>query len=284
MRNIFAFIARFSNFFIFLVLQVTALSMLFSYNRFHHAAYMNVANEMTGKFEERFDDVETYFTLKSENEKLRQQNSILLNQLKANFSSPDTLLTDNISNSPLDTNLSTRKFQYLPAKIIYNTISAQNNYLVLHRGYNQGIRVNMAVIGAEGIIGKVVDVSDNMSVVMSLLHRKNTVVALLKKGSGFGEVLWDGHDARYITLSNIPRTVTVSKGDTVVTSPYSDIFPPGQIIGFVDEVEEEKSTSMYNLKVKIATDFYSVQHAFVVKNLQKSEMDSLLQKVKTENE
>lgn len=284
MRNIFAFIARFSNFFIFLVLQVAALSMLFSYNRFHHAAYMNVANEMTGNIQERYDDVETYFSLKSENEKLRIQNSILLNQLKSNFSSPDTNLISDISGGPVDSNQASRKFQYMPAKIIYNTVGAQNNYLVLHRGYNQGVRVNMAVIGPQGIIGKVVDVSENMSVVMSLLHRKNTVVALLKKGSGFGEVLWNGDDARYITLSNIPRTVTVAKGDTVITSPYSDIYPPGQIIGYVQEVEEEKSTSMYNLKVRIATDFYSVQHAFVVINLQKSEMDSLLQKVKTENE
>lgn len=284
MRNIFAFIARFSNFFVFLVLQVAALSMLFQYNRFHHAAYMNVANEMAGKFQERFDDVETYFSLKSENEKLRLQNGILLNQLKSNFSSPDTVVSFDVNNQPVDTSLASRKFFFMPAKIIYNTVSAQNNYLILHRGYNQGVRVNMAVIGPQGIIGKVVDVSDNMSVVMSLLHRKNTVVALLKKGSGFGEVLWDGHDARYITLSNIPRTVTVAKGDTVVTSPYSDIFPSGQVIGFVDEVEEEKSTSMYNLKVKLATDFYSVQHAYIVKNMQKAEMDSLLQKVKSENE
>ena len=75
----------------------------------------------------------------------------------------------------------------------------------LHRGSKQGVSVNMAVVGPQGVIGKVVDVSPNMSVVMSLLHRKNSVVALLKKGSGYGEVIWDGKDPRYVTLINIPQ-------------------------------------------------------------------------------
>jgi len=280
MRNIFLFIARFSNLFFFLLLQAAALTMLFRYNKFHEAAYMNVANEATGKVFLRYNSVETYFSLKKENEKLREQNAQLLNLLKNDFSAPDSsrqLITDTIR---IDSIEQYRKFLFLPAKVIGNTVDEQNNYLTLHRGYNQGVNVNMAVVGPEGIIGKVINVSPNMSVVMSLLHRKNSVVALLKKGSGFGEVIWDGKDPRFVTLTKIPRTIKISKGDTVVTSPYSDIFPAGQTVGYVEEVAEEKSTSVYSLKVRTATNFYSIQHAYIVKNLQKSEIDSLLVKVK----
>ncbi len=280
MRNIFLFIARFSNLFFFLLLQAVALTMLFRYNKFHEAAYMNVANEATGKVFLRYNGIQTYFSLKKENEKLREQNARLLNMLKVDFSAPDSslqLITDTVR---VDSIEQYRKFLFLPAKVIGNSVDAQNNYLTLHRGYNQGVDINMAVVGPEGIIGKVINVSPNMSVVMSLLHRKNSVVALLKKGSGFGEVIWDGKDPRFVTLTKIPRTIKISKGDTVVTSPYSDIFPAGQVVGFVEEVAEEKATSAYYLKVRTATNFYSIQHAFVVKNLQKSEMDSLLLKVK----
>jgi len=280
MRNIFLFIGRFSNLFFFLLLQAVALTMLFRYNKFHEAAYMNVANEVTGKVFLRYNGIETYFSLKKQNDKLREQNASLLNLLKVDFSAPDStlqMITDTIR---IDSIEQYRKFLFMPAKVIGNSVDAQNNYLTLHRGYNQGVEVNMAVVGPEGVIGKVINVSPNMSVVMSLLHRKNSVVALLKKGSGFGEVVWDGKDPRYVTLTKIPRTIKINKGDTVVTSPYSDIFPAGQTVGYVDEVVEEKSTSMYSLKVKTATNFYSVQHAYVVKNLQKAEMDSLLKKVK----
>jgi rod shape-determining protein MreC len=280
MRNVFLFIARFSNLLFFLFLQVLALSMLFRYNKFHQAAYMNVANEVTGRFYVRYNKIETYFSLQKENEKLRMQNAELLNKLKSDFAVPDSsmqLVTDTFRVDSLE---QYRKFLYLPAKVIGNAVDGQNNFITLHRGSKQGVDVNMAVIGPEGVVGKVVNVSPNMSVVMSLLHRKNSVVALLKKGGGFGEVTWDGKDPRFVTLSNIPRTIKVAKGDTVITSSYSDIFPPGKVVGYVAEVREDKSSSTYSLKVKTATDFYSVQHAYVVKNIQKAEMDSLMSKVK----
>jgi rod shape-determining protein MreC len=272
MRNVFLFIARFSNLLFFLLLQVVALSMLFQYNKFHQAAYMNLANEATGRVYIRYN--------KKENEKLRQQNAELLNALKDDYAVPDSSIQVVTDSFRVDSLEQYRKFLYLPVKVIGNSIDAQNNYITLHRGSNQGVGVNMAVVGPEGIIGKVVNVSPNMAVAMSLLHRKNSVVALLKKGGGFGEVVWDGKDPRHVTLNNIPRTVKVQKGDTVVTSSYSDIFPPGKIVGYVAQVQEDKSTSTYSLKLKTATDFYSVQHAFVVKNLQKAEMDSLMKKIR----
>ncbi len=280
MRNVFLFIARFSNLLLFLFLQVIALSMLFRYNKFHQATYMNVATEVTGKFYVRYNNIETFFSLQKQNERLREQNADLLNRLKEDFEIPDSstqLVTDSFRVDSLE---QYRKYLYLPAKIIGNSISAQNNFITLHRGANQGVGLNMAVIGAQGVIGKIVNVSPNMSVAMSLLHRKNSVVAVLKKGGGFGEVTWDGKDPRFVTLSNIPRTIKVAKGDTVVTSSYSDIFPPGKVIGYVQTVMEDKSSSTYILKVSTSVDFYSVQHAYVVKNLQKAELDSLMNKVK----
>jgi rod shape-determining protein MreC len=280
MRNVFLFIARFSNLLFFLLLQVVALSMLFQYNKFHQAAYMNLANEATGRVYIRYNKIETYFSLQKENEKLRQQNAELLNALKDDYAVPDSSIQVVTDSFRVDSLEQYRKFLYLPVKVIGNSIDAQNNYITLHRGSNQGVGVNMAVVGPEGIMGKVVNVSPNMAVAMSLLHRKNSVVALLKKGGGFGEVVWDGKDPRHVTLNNIPRTVKVQKGDTVVTSSYSDIFPPGKIVGYVAQVQEDKSTSTYSLKLKTATDFYSVQHAFVVKNLQKAEMDSLMKKIR----
>lgn len=281
MRNIFLFIARYSNFFLFLLLQIIALSMLFRYNKFHQAVYMNAANEFTGEFYVRYNKIENYFNLREENEKLHQQNAALLNRLRMDYQAPDSGNVNFIPGS-LDTNTHYRKFIFLPAKVIGNSVSAQNNYIVLHRGEAQGVEPNMAVIGPEGVIGKVVDVSPNMSVVMSMLHRKNNVVAQLKKGGGFGEVTWDGADPRFVMANNIPRTIKVMRGDTVVTSPYSDIYPPGQTIGYVDEVLEDKSSSTYSLKLRTATDFYDIQFAYVAKNLQREEMDTLIKRIRKE--
>ena len=284
MRNVILFIRRYSNFFLFLFLQVAALSMLFRYNRFHESILAGVYNEMTGRINLRYNSLETYFTLKRENDRLREQNAQLLNRLRENFESPDTtqrIVSDTLL---LDSLSLYRKYFYLPAKVISNSVSSQKNYLMLHRGAAQGVAVNMAVVSPQGIVGTVVEVSQNMSVVMSLLHRQSKIVAVLSKGSGFGEVTWDGRDPRFVQLDKVPKTISVVKGDTVVTSQYSDKYPARHVIGFVETVAEDRETSTYNLKVRTATDFYDVQHAFVVRNLQAQEAEALKLKVQDKNE
>jgi rod shape-determining protein MreC len=210
---------------------------------------------------------------------LRNQNARLLSELPSGSLLPDSgtrRVTDTLK---LDSVRSYRQYQYFSARVISNSIFLQQNYLMLHRGSEQGIESNMAVVAPEGIIGTVVSVSKNMSTVMSLLHRQSKLIATLKKGSGLGEVSWDGKDPRYLQLIKIPKTVQVAKGDTVVTSPYSDRFPPGYIVGFVYTIEEDQETNTYNLVVRTGANFYNLQHAYVVKNLLKIEMDELNNKM-----
>jgi rod shape-determining protein MreC len=275
MRNVFLFLKRYSVFIFFLVLQGLALSMLFSYNRFHQTAYGMFSNEVAGNLNKRVNKVESFFTLSEQNQALRKQNAALLSYLPSGSVIADSsfkLFADTIA---VDSLKSYRQYQYFDAKIISNSVFLQQNHIVLHRGSAQGIVPNMAVVGTDGLIGTVISVSENMSIVMSLLHRQSKVIAVLKKGSGLGEVSWDGKDPRFLLLSKIPKTIVVKKGDTVVSSPYSDKFPPGLPIGYVEKIDQDQETNTYKLKVRTAVDFYAVQHAYIVKNLLQDEMDRL---------
>jgi rod shape-determining protein MreC len=275
MRNVFLFLKRYSVFILFLVLQGLALSMLFSYNRFHQTIYGMFSNEVAGNLNNRVNKVESFFTLSEQNQALRRQNAALLSYLPSGSVIPKTsfqLVADTVK---VDSLKSYRQYQYFDAKIISNSVFLQQNNMVLHRGSAQGIVPNMAVVGTDGLIGTVISVSENMSIVMSLLHRQSKVIAVLKKGSGLGEVSWDGKDPRFLLLSKIPKTIVVKKGDTVVSSPYSDKFPPGLPIGYVEKIDQDQETNTYKLKIRTAVDFYSVQHAYIVKNLLQEEMDQL---------
>lgn len=275
MRNVFLFLKRYSVLIIFLVLQGLALSMLFSYNRFHQTTYGIFSNEVAGSLNKRVNKVESFFTLSEQNQALRKQNAALLSYLPSGSVSPDTsflVVSDTIS---VDSLKSYRQYQYFDAKIISNSVFLQQNYIVLHRGSVQGIVSNMAVVGTDGLIGTVISVSENMAIVMSLLHRQSKVIAVLKKGSGLGEVTWDGKDPRFLVLSKVPKTIVVKKGDTVVSSPYSDKFPPGIPIGYVEKIDQDQETNTYKLKIRTAVDFYAVQHAYIVKNLLQEEIDQL---------
>lgn len=278
MRNVFLFLRRYSVFIIFLVMQIIALVMLFTDNRFHNTVFGMVSNEVSGNINKRVNRAEEFFSLSEQNKKLREQNAFLLSMMPSGVLLPDSsyqLVTDTVK---LDSLKAYRQYQHLSAKIISNSVFLQQNYIMLHRGSAQGVAPNMAVIGMDGIMGTVVHVSENMSIVMSLLNRQSKVIATLKKGSGLGELSWDGKDPRYLVLTKIPKTVVVKKGDTVVSSPYSDKFPPGLTIGTVYKVEQDQETNTYILLVKTAVDFYNVQHAYVVKNLLQEEMNELNRK------
>jgi rod shape-determining protein MreC len=275
MRNVFLFLKRYSVFILFLVLQGLALSMLFSYNRFHQTIYGMFSNEVAGNLNNRVNKVESFFTLSEQNQALRRQNAALLSYLPSGSVIPETSFQLVVDTVKVDSLKSYRQYQYFDAKIISNSVFLQQNNMVLHRGSAQGIVPNMAVVGTDGLIGTVISVSENMSIVMSLLHRQSKVIAVLKKGSGLGEVSWDGKDPRFLLLSKIPKTIVVKKGDTVVSSPYSDKFPPGLPIGYVEKIDQDRETNTYKLKIRTAVDFYSVQHAYIVKNLLQEEMDQL---------
>lgn len=281
MRNVFLFILRYKTFFSFLILQVVSLWFLYTYNKFHRARFLGIANEVTGRVNTQYNKVEDYFTLREENRRVHQINDSLLNLLPKNYMRADTgvqLVQDSI---PFDTLGHYRRYYFRPATVVYNTVSSQKNYIQLNRGSNHGIKDNMAVLSSDGsAVGVVVGVSPNFCQVMSLLHVQQKVNASLKKSGDFGTIEWDGKDPRLLTLKGVPKSIEIKTGDTVLTSTYSFNFPPGYMVGTIAEVVTDKSTNFYVLKVKPGAKFYSLQQVFVVENLQYAEQTALNQEAR----
>jgi rod shape-determining protein MreC len=275
MKNIFIFIRRYFNFLFFLVLQICSLVLLVRYNKTHEAAYAGVASEVTGAINAQYNKVQYYFHLKETNQRLQNENARLRNMLASNFEDADSSRRTVVDTLLRDTLGRSRKFVWLPAKVISNTVSSQLNFLTLHRGALQGVKKDMAVVGPDGVVGTVIDVSENYSRVMSLLNRNSKVSSMLKKGDIFGSVEWDGIDPRFVTLRNIPKSVKVAKGDSVVTSNYSANFPPGIMVGTIYQVVADPSSNFYTIRLKTATNFYSIQFVNLVENFQWEEQRRL---------
>ena len=273
MHNILLFIRRYLGFLVFVVLQVLSLWMLFKFNRVHRAAGLGVASEVTGRINKQVDKLDDYFHQGQENIRVHRMNDSLLNLLPSNFSIPDTSLTQRVDSVQVnDTTKGVRRYYWRPAKVVYNTVNFEKNYLQIDRGSKYGIKDKMAVLNSDGaIIGQVVNVSNNFSAVMSLLHIQNSVSASLKRGGEAGRIIWDGKDPRFVSLEGIARSVEVKKGDTVVTSRFSYNFPPGYMIGTVADIKNDPATGFYILNIKTATNFNTVQQVFVVENLQREE-------------
>jgi len=267
-RNVFLFIRRHFNFLFFLVLQIIALSFLFRYNKFHEAAFMNVSTEITGRINEKYNGIEYYFQLKKTNESLVRENLRLRQQLKDNYEAPDSARRLFYDTLRFDSGMAMRKYNIMEAKVVGNTTALQSNYLTIHRGFAQGVRPNMGVTGPQGIVGSVINVSENFATVMSMLHRHFTVIAKLKNGSETGPVEWDGLSPLFVTLRSIPRSAKVAKGDTVLTSQTSYTFPANLMVGTVYEIVPDNSSNFYTLKIRPSTNFFNIEYVYVIDNMQ----------------
>lgn len=259
--------------------------MLFNYNKYHNAVFMGIANEVTGKVYQQYNTVDYYFKLKKTNDSLVKANEMLYNKLKQDFEMPDTINKIAIDSIRSDSTEKYRKYKYMEAKVVGNSVSLPNNYIQLNRGGLQGIQKDIGVIDLNNnVVGTVIDISNNFSVVMSLLHRQSIISAKLKKTGETGNIIWDGKSPTYVLLKDIGKTAKVNKGDSVITSGFSDKFPYGLLIGTITEIVEDKTTNVYTLKVKTAANFYNVQFVYIINNLQKEEPAELLKKVKKTNE
>lgn len=276
MRNIFLFIRRYFTFLAFLALQIIALWMLFNYNRFHRAVGLGTANQVTGMINTQVDRLDDYFHQGEENKRVHRMNDSLLNILRTNFVKPDTGVAAKTDTLLIDSAKSVRRYYWYDAKVVYNTINFEKNYMQIDRGSKYGIKDNMAVLNSDGsVVGVVVNVSPNFSQVMSLLHIQSSVSASLKRTGESGRVRWDGKDPRALVLEGIPKSVQVKVGDTVVTSRYSYNFPPEKIVGTVAGIGNDPTTGFYLLRIRPAVNFGTIQQVFVVENLQRDEQVQL---------
>lgn len=282
MKNILIFLQQYVNLICFLLLQVISIQLLTTSSKTHETFFADISNEFTGSINSRYSGLKSYFSLYETNRLLAEENSKLRNALSANFQLPPTTVINTIDTTLKDSTSLFRKYTYLPAEVVSNSFSQQNNYLMLERGAKQGIRKGMAVVSATGIVGVVVETTENFSKVMSLLHRNSRVSAMLKKDHTTGSVEWDGADPSFLILKNITRSTKIVKGDTVLTSNYSANFPSNLMIGTISEVALDPASNYYVLKVKTSTNFYNIQFANAIDNIRYNEQTELENSTKSQ--
>ncbi len=275
MKNIFLFIQRNFTFLSFLLLEIACIVLLSNSSKTHQVFFSSASNEITGRFDKQYNNWRYYFSLRETNEQLVAENARLRNLLPINFQAVDSSKKTLIDSTVRDSLGKIRKYTLFPAKVIGNTVTLQTNYLTLERGSLQGVKKGMAVISSDGIVGVVVIVSENNARVMSLLHRNSRVSAMLKKDNIAGSIEWDGVDPNYLLLKNIPKSAKVAKGDSVLTSTYSANFPSHLLVGTINSVVADPSSNFYTLKVKTATNFFSIQYVYLVENLRYAEQTAI---------
>ncbi|PXY00800.1 rod shape-determining protein MreC [Marinifilum breve] len=265
MKNLLHFIVRFHFTILFIVFEIFCILLLVNYNNYQKSEFLNSSNAISGGIYQKVSSVTDYLSLAKTNEELNRENVRLRNLLHSSYK-----LTTDSSFVFLDT-IYKQQYIYRTAKIINNSVNKQLNYITLNKGRIHGIEREMAVVTDNGVVGVVKSVSDNFASVISVLNDRLRISAKLKGNNYHGSLIWDGVDYRKAMLKDIPFHVKIAKGDTIVTSGYSAIFPEGLKLGVVDKVMTSSGSNFQNIKILLSNDFKSLSYVKVVGDLMKEE-------------
>jgi rod shape-determining protein MreC len=269
MRNILVFIVRYHFLLLFVLLEIFAITLLVNSTYYQSSAILKAGSRVTGRFYTSISNATDYLKLRTTNEQLAQENAMLRQMKGVSFLKNDT------SSFWVNDTLLKQQYQYIVSKVVLNTVGKRNNYIMLDKGSRSGIKKDMAVITSNGIVGTVVNVSENFSWVMSLLNKHTRISGRITKNNQMGTVIWNGVDHIYGTLTDIPAHVKIAKGDTIVSSGYSYIFPAGIMMGTISDFRVEQGDHFYIIPFKFSVDFNALQYVYVVKNLMKDEQEAL---------
>ena len=272
MRHIFAFIWKYNFFFLFLLLEVFSLLLLANRSFYQRSVLSNASDGMTGKVFKAWSGVTNYFSLKQENERLNAENARLRNIVTQSQTSTDT------ANPVVVDTTFNQQYSYLIARVISNSTTRRNNYIMLNKGLNQGIKTDMAVISPDGVVGTVISVSKNYSWVMSMLNKHSKVSARINRINQMGTAIWEGANPSTGTLQDVPAHIKVLPGDTISSSGFSHVFPEGIMIGTVEEISIEEGSHFYTIYFRFSADFNSLRNVYVVNNLFREEQTELSKK------
>lgn len=213
-------------------------------------------------FFENIDDLQNTYT---ENKKLKSR----LEGLAKLEKEIADLKKDNAElREVLDKKNDLRDFTPVQATVIGRTPDRWFEQIIIDKGKKSGIKPDMAVITANGLIGKVVSTSE-MTSTIELLSSDNTRSRVAAEIQGEKSVygLIDGYDKeqKMLLVKDLPiDEVKLKPGQSVITSGLGGIFPKGLDIGTVEELKLDQFGLTQTAYVKPSADFYDFEHVMVV--------------------
>lgn len=182
---------------------------------------------------------------------------------------------------------------YISARVVYRSPDRFYHRVVINRGAKDGVRPKMPIITEEGLIGRVESVTSHMADIQLLTHSgAGPGISAVVQGENEDTLgIIEGYDPlkRCLVMKKIPVNSPVKKGQSVVTSDLSEIYPGGIYIGKVLEVKPGENGIEQIVSIQPGASFEQLDMVFVVRdpdklNLQKHMMDTAEEKGENEDE
>ena len=282
MSELLKFFVKYSSWFLFALYIVAGCALLFARNPYQHHVYLTSANSISSAVYKTTNNVTSYFSLREINEDLQHRNSDLeleiykLKEVIRDYQEQiyaDTMTVDS----------ALTRYQFLIAHVINNSINRSHNYITIEKGRLDGVEPEMGVMDQNGIVGIVNVVGDHTARLISVLNPYLRLSCKVKGEDQVGSLVWDGRGPGEAILEELPKHAKFVKGDTIVTSGYSSVFPEGVPVGTIITGSRDREDNFYTLRIKLFTDFSTLSTVRVIRDKMKDELTTVEKELEIKN-
>lgn len=162
---------------------------------------------------------------------------------------------------------SIRDYNPINAMVISRNPSNWNEQVEIDKGSRDGVKPDMAVITAGGLIGRITSTGAKSSTVELLTSNdtRNRVSAMVQgKNNAYGIINGYDSDTDLLELKQLPYDMKFSKGQKIVTSGLGGKFPAGIFVGTIEKVETDKMGLSQTAYIKTGADMYDMNHIIIL--------------------
>jgi rod shape-determining protein MreC len=143
--------------------------------------------------------------------------------------------------------------------------------VIIDKGKNAGLKWDMPVVNASGVVGRIVSVSNNYAKVLLVIDQNSAVDCLTQRSRDRGMV--KGTSGHACKMDYVAKSSDAAVGDLVITSGLGGVFPKGLPVGTITGVKEGDGKLFKEIDVIPSVDFSKLEEVLVIqtKNQRKHE-------------
>ena len=259
MRKRTTWLSSLANVVIFIVLEMAAFQLISYQSPLQHTWAARGAHLFMAKVWGGADNIGYYFSLRSANEKLAKDNFTLTQELLKAREALRRVHVDTTALRPMP------GFTAIAAEVVKMSRHGQHNYLILNKGFEDGIQEKSGIITRSGVVGIVDAVSAHHCYALSFQNSDISISGRFGEDGATGLLVWDGKSSHGAILQEVPLQYKYAVGDTVYTSGHSLMFPPDIPLGVAGDARVINGATN-EIKVDLFQDFTAIRYVTVVHN------------------